>query len=142
MLMQRGWYPRLTDRRGTTSVEMALCFGIVATLLFGTIELGRLLWTRQVIMHVADMVTRCYSLSSPLCSGSNTPASYAASIAAADGLTISASNVTTSAAPSCSSQSGGNVQYYKISIGYEFSSPVARLLTLPATLSVTSQYGC
>ena len=121
---------------------MAICIGLVATLLFGIVEWGRLLWTRQVMMHIADMTARCYSLSSPLCSGSNTPASYAASIGASDGLTVSASNVTTGAAPTCSSQAGGSVHYYTISISYNFSSPVAKLLTLPARLSVTSQYGC
>jgi hypothetical protein len=119
-----------------------MCVVALATLCFGIVEFGRLLWTRQVMMHVSDMTARCYSISSPLCGGTNTPASYAVSLAAADGVTIATSNVTTGSAPTCSSQTGGSVQYYTISIHYPFVSPVASLLSLPSDFTVTSQYGC
>jgi Flp pilus assembly protein TadG len=136
------WSVFSNDRRGATSIEFAVGALVMAMMLFGIVEWGRLLWTRQIIMHVSDMTARCYSISSPQCSGTSTPASYAVSLAAADGLTISASNVTTGSAPTCTSQTGGNLQYYAISITYNFVSPVTALLSLPASVTVSSQYGC
>ncbi len=130
------------DRKGVTSIEFAVGVLVLATLFFGIVEWGRLLWTRQVIMHVSDMTARCYSISSPQCSGTSNAASYAVSLAARDGLTISTSNITTGSAPTCTSQTGGNLQYYTVSISYNFASPVAALLLLPSSFTVSSQYGC
>lgn len=136
------WGIGFADRRGVTSIEFAIGGLVTAALFFGIVEWGRLLWMRQVMMHVSDMTARCYSISSPLCSGTNTPASYAASLAATDGVTITTSNVTTGSAPTCTSPTSGSLQYYKISISYTFLSPVASLISLPSSFIVSSQYGC
>jgi hypothetical protein len=88
------------------------------------------------------MTARCYSISSPLCTGTNTPASYAVSVASSDGITLDATGVPTPTAPSCTTTTGGSVNYYMITINYTFTSPVSALLPLPSTLSVSSQYGC
>jgi Flp pilus assembly protein TadG len=141
-MMRRHWRCPRIGRAGATSLEFALVAIIPVLLTFGTIEFGRVLWTHQVMMHVADMTARCYSISSALCSGTNTPASYAVALAARDGLNLTSSNVTPGAQPSCDTQTGGSMKYYAIGINYTFSSPVASLLPLPTTLSVSSQYGC
>ena len=136
------WSDFSADRQGVTSIEFAVSALVLAMMFFGIVEWGRLLWARQIMMHVSDMTARCYSISSPQCSGTSTPASYAVSLAATDGLTISASNVTTGSAPTCNSQTGGSLQHYTISITYNFVSPVTALLSLPSSFTVSSQYGC
>lgn len=136
------WSVFSADRRGVTSIEFSVGVLVLATMFFGIVEWGRLLWTRQVIMHVSDMTARCYSISSPQCKGTSSAASYAVSLAARDGLTLSASNIITGSAPTCTSQTGGSLQYYTITISYNFASPVAALLALPSSFTVSSQYGC
>lgn len=126
----------------TTSLEFGLVAFVPVLMILGVVEFGRLLWTRQIMMHVADMTARCYSISSVLCSGTNTPASYAVALAAKDGLTLASSNVTTGAQPSCDSSTGGTIKYYTIGISYTFRSAAASLLPLPTALSVSSRYGC
>lgn len=141
-MIERDWRRLPTLQSGTTTLEFALVVIVPVLFMFGAIEWGRLLWTRQVMMHTADMTARCYSINSPRCSGTNTPASYAVSLAAKDGITLTSSDVTTGALPACNSPTGGSVTYYTVSISYGFNSPVATLLPLPATLSVSSRYGC
>jgi Flp pilus assembly protein TadG len=139
---QYRWSVFSADRQGVTSIEFAIGVLVIATMFLGIVEWGRLFWTRQIMMHASDMAARCYSISSPQCSGTSSPASYAVSVAAADGLTISTSDVNAGSAPTCTSQTGGNVQYYSVSITYNFVSPVASLLSLPSGFTVSSQYGC
>jgi TadE-like protein len=132
----------LATGRATATIEVAIGLPAILMLLFGIVEFGRLLWTHQILMHAADMTARCYSISSPLCTGTNTPASYAVSVASSDGITLDATGVPTPTAPSCTTTTGGSVNYYTITINYTFTSPVSALLPLPSALSVSSQYGC
>ena len=132
----------LRGTTATTSLEFGLVAFVPVLMMFGVIEFGRLLWTRQIMMHVADLTARCYSINSVQCRGTNTPASYAVALAARDGLALASSNITTGAQPSCDSSTGGTVKYYTIGISFTFRSAVGTLLSLPTTLSVSSQYGC
>ena len=142
-MMRRRPSQLAAGRKGTTTVEFAIVMTAMVLLVFGTIEWGRLLWSRQIVMHAADMAARCFSIGSPLCQGANTPASYAASIAATDGITLPAADVTyTPPASKCTSTAGGAMQYYHISVSYTFNSPLTTLLRMPATFQVSSQYGC
>ena len=107
---QYRWSVFSADRQGVTSIEFAIGALVIATMFLGIVEWGRLFWTRQIMMHASDMAARCYSISSPQCSGTSSPARYAVSVAAADGLTISTSDVTAGSPPTCTSQTGGNLQ--------------------------------
>ncbi len=142
-MTRRRWRELATGRQGATTVEFAIVIMAMILLVFGIIEWGRLLWTRQIVMHAADMAGRCASIGSPRCNGSNTPASYAASVAAKDGITLPVADVTyTPPVGKCTSVSGGSMQYYQISVSYAFHSPLTHLLQLPASFQISSKYGC
>lgn len=142
-MTRRRWSQLAAGRQGTTTVEFAIVIMAMILLVFGTIEWGRMLWTRQIVMHAANMAARCSSISSPLCNGTNTPASYAASVAAANGIKLPVADVTyTAPVGKCTSTSGGSMQYYQISVSYTFSSPLTTLLQLPASFQISSKYGC
>jgi Flp pilus assembly protein TadG len=155
-MMQRRWSQLATKKDGTTTIELAIVMMAMVMLMFGMVDFGRLLWTRQVVMHAADAAARCYSIGSPSCTpgngvlpcltSTNTPATYAVTVASNDGVTLSATNVTyTPTTRSCSTPCtvvGGSPKTYQISISYTFTSPVTTLLSLPTTFSVSSQYAC
>lgn len=144
--MRRRWTQLATERDGTTTVELAIVMLALILLIFGIIEWGRLLWTRQAVMHAADAAARCYSIGSPLCTGANTPDAYAVTVASNDGITLSATNVsftpTTRSSTAPCTVAGGSPQYYQISVSYTFSSPMTALLGLPTTFSISSKYAC
>jgi len=142
--MRRRWNRLAAARDGTTTVELAIVMMALILLIFGIIEWGRLLWTRQAVMHAADAAMRCVSISSPLCTGTNSPASYAVTVAANDGITLPVASVTYTAPTTipCNSTTGGALQYYQVSVSYTFSSPMTTLIGLPASFSVSSKYGC
>lgn len=48
----------LRDARGMLTVEFALCIPIVLMTVFGTIELGRLGFTKAALQHAAEEATR------------------------------------------------------------------------------------
>lgn len=46
------------DRRGASAVEFALVLPVLLTLLFGTLEVGRLMWVRSTMQFAAEEATR------------------------------------------------------------------------------------
>jgi Flp pilus assembly protein TadG len=55
------------DRRGSTTLEFTLVASILITLLFATLELGLLMWTRNVLQSTASLTARCVALVSSQC---------------------------------------------------------------------------
>lgn len=58
----------LGDRRGASAVEFALVVIPFLLLCFGIIEVGRALWTRQVLADVAILGARCMGVRQLQCS--------------------------------------------------------------------------
>jgi Flp pilus assembly protein TadG len=148
-MTRRPWSRLATNQDGTTAIEMAVALTAFLLMLFGIFEYGRLLWTRQIVMHAADEAARCYVISSPLCkSGGNVTSaavkSYAATVAAADGITLPTTDITVSpgTAPTCSSSTGVSFTYYHVTVAYTFTSPLTAFLVLPSSFTVSSQYAC
>jgi Flp pilus assembly protein TadG len=67
------------ERRGSTAVEFAIIAGVMLPLLFGTVDLGLLMWTSNALRSTAALTARCVAISSSLCSGN--PAQFAVSTA-------------------------------------------------------------
>jgi Flp pilus assembly protein TadG len=58
--MRRRSFRRFAGARsGATAVEFALVIGPLLLVLLGTVEVSRLLWTRQAIQSVAIAGARC-----------------------------------------------------------------------------------
>jgi Flp pilus assembly protein TadG len=132
----------LSDRSGALILETAIVLPVFLLIVLGTVEWARFLWTRQAITHVADLTGRCYALNSSLCTGTNSPASFAVALAAKDGIQLTTDMVTAGSQPSCTSSSGGSIAYYTVSISYTFQSAFTALLSLPSGISSSSRYGC
>ena len=119
--------------RGATLVEFALVAPIFMLLLFGIIEVGRLAWMRQSLEETAFATARCMSVSSN-CASAASQKSFAVQRAAAFRITITAAQVTPSAAVSCAGQANSNL----VTIAAPFVSGLSALVPLPQTLQVTA----
>jgi Flp pilus assembly protein TadG len=116
---------RKRDETGAAAVELALILPVLALILFGTEEFGRLLWTKSLLDHAVDEAARCGSVNSTTCGSSSAIASYAVQRSAP--LTLSTS-VFTATTPSCGSQ---------VAASYPFTFAAPTLL--PFTVTLRSQ---
>lgn len=72
------------DIKGATTLEFALVSTILMVLIFGSVELGLIMWTRGTLQAIAAQTARCAAINSPICNNTTTtPQSYAVSQAAA-----------------------------------------------------------
>ena len=134
-------------RSGTTAVEFALVAPLFLMFLFGTVEFGRLLWTREALQQSAIAGARCMALAqgavqnSP-CSSSgsysaSTTKSYIQSIAGGWGLSLPVSAITLDNNATCASTAG----FSQVTITYTFTSVAPKIVLLPvggANLSLTA----
>ncbi|MGH7112305.1 MAG: TadE family protein [Stellaceae bacterium] len=128
------------------AIEFALVFPMFLALVFGTIEYGRLLWTREALQETATAGARCMAMSySPCASGGNySPAntiSYVQQVAQGWGLSIPRANITPQSGQNVSC--GGTSDFSKVLITYTFTSVVPKIVLLPAggvTLNATACY--
>jgi Flp pilus assembly protein TadG len=65
---------------GSTTLEFALIVSALLIACIGTVDLGLLMWSQEVMELAAADTARCVALGSSLCSAPNSPQSYAASI--------------------------------------------------------------
>lgn len=72
------------DRAGNTAVEFALIASPLLLLLFGTMELGRMLWYQNALNYSVEEAARCASIDVNNCSTSDQIKSYAAAHSGAD----------------------------------------------------------
>ena len=66
------------DRTGSTAVDFALIASPLLLLLFGTMELGRMLWYQNALNYSVEEAARCASIDVNNCSTSAQIKSYAA----------------------------------------------------------------
>jgi Flp pilus assembly protein TadG len=110
-------------QRGSTVAEMAILMPVLMLLTIGAIELGRGVWTKHVLGHVAREAARYASVRSVTSDDPATVAKVEARAkAAAVGLDTSLLTVATTWSPS--NQQGGTV---RVHVTYAFS-PVTPLL--------------
>lgn len=105
------------DRRGETALEFALVGGLFVLLLLAPIELGLMVWTGSSLQQVAEQTARCAAIGSSLCSGSNTPQSFAVSLASkwVGPKAITAANVTANTTTGCNNATTGSFEQVTIS---------------------------
>ena len=105
---------------GAVAIEFAIVGPLMLALMFGTIELGRLLWWEATTRYAVEEGARCATLGSApsyccaftaayTCGGGNTPADYAASMAV--GLGLAAANFTLAAAACGQQVTAANVNF-------------------------------
>ena len=111
--------PMVRDLRGATTLEFALVSTILMVMIFGSVELGLMMWTRGTLQAIAAQTARCAAISSPICNNSTTtPQSYAVAQAATllgSGL-ITAGDVTIATGTGCLSGSAGSTIFEVVTI--------------------------
>jgi Flp pilus assembly protein TadG len=55
------------DRRGAAAVEMAMVMPAVLLLLLGTMEVGRMAWTKATLTYAVQEAARCGAVNTTLC---------------------------------------------------------------------------
>ena len=126
--------PSLVRRfRACASGASALEFAIVVTPLlliaFGSLEFGRLMWTRAALQETAMATARCMGVLQPSCAPAGAydaagATTFLRAEAANWSVAISSATVTLSNAATCSGVSG----FSKVSISYSFQTVVPGLL--------------
>jgi len=84
----------LAARRGATAVEAAFVLPVLLLVLLGTIELGRLAWTRTALEFAVQEAARCASVRPGVCGSSAQTAAFAAGRVSLLGVPASAFTVT------------------------------------------------
>ena len=134
---------RLRDcAKGATAVEFALISVPLLLLVFGTIEMGRLMWTREALQQSAIAGARCMGLTQTACGtagvySATMTTTYVQAQAASWSIPLSASNITLNAGATC----GGLTGFSQVSLTYTFRSVVPVLIKAlgsGAALSATS----
>lgn len=139
---------RRGGRAGSTSLEFGLIGGTLLVMCIGTIDLGLLLWSQEVLQLAATETARCVALGASPCA---TPASYAVGIASQYSFTgtITTGNVWVQGNATCASTQGhvtaGNYTVVTITDSYWatlFSAfePVAIALGANTARTVTACY--
>jgi Flp pilus assembly protein TadG len=120
------------DRRGVAAVEFGLVASIFILLILGEFEFGRMIWILQALQVTGQQTARCVAIGSTICSS---PASYAVSVASAEGvvgLTTSGVQIATvsysNATPTQACNPPSNNTMVKVTITLAFSSTVATLI--------------
>lgn len=120
-------------RGGATAVEFALVIGPFLLLMFGVIEFGRLMWTRQALQQAAMAGARCAGVLNSSCASSGAFSSantvtYVQGLSSGWGITLTTSNITATNSTTCAGVSG----FSQVAISYTFQTPVAVLIGLPS----------
>jgi len=110
------------DRRGTTALEFALLAPVLFSLILGSIEFGRFLWTVEALNYSVEEAARC-GLVNPDGKCASGPAVQAFAASAAPQLGFSASNFTVNTAATCGYQVVGSFNFKFIASGLIPLSP-------------------
>lgn len=139
----------IAARDGATLVEFALLAPLVLMFVFGSIEFGRLLWTREALQQTAIAGARCMAIAqgkiqnSPCASGGSYSATstttYIQNVATGWGLSVLASGISLNNAATC----GGTSGFSQVTITFTFNSVVPKIVLLAVggtLLTLTSCY--
>jgi Flp pilus assembly protein TadG len=130
-------------RRAVAALEFALLAVPLMLMVFGIIEFGRVLWTREALQMTAVEGARCMGILASSCASagsysSGNTTSYIESVATAWGITLNSSNLTltrnstnTACAPS-----GATPNISEVTITYTFQTMVPGLLTMLSSKSL------
>jgi len=125
---------------GATAVEFALVLPMFLALVFGSIEFGRVLWTKEALQETAIAGARCVAIAQgshpagPCASGGAT--SYIQTIASGWGLSVPSSGISLTASGACTGLS-------QVTLTSTFNSVAPTLVHLGAggiTLTETACY--
>lgn len=119
------------DRRGATAVEFALIAWPLVVLLFGSIEVGRVLWTQTALDRTATAAARCIGIRSGSCSSNGAynhdlAVSFVQKEARSWGLPVDASRIGVTDASDCDGAPG----HSKVDIAVTVLSPVPFIAVL------------
>jgi Flp pilus assembly protein TadG len=133
----------VVDGRGAAAVEFSLVIIPLFLLLFGTIEFGRLLWTRQSMQSLAMSAARCMALPQTQCAtagvySSDKTINFVVSGASKLGVALAGSNVTPTSGATC----GGVSNFSKVTIDYTFNTVAPRFITALASGSALTVSAC
>ena len=111
---------------GATALEFAFVAVALVLFVFGALEMGRMLWTQEVLQAAATETARCLAIGSASCPSAGT---FAVNSAAQRGLAgVQSANVVVLASDSCGSATG---TFTKVTITYVFSPVVPAVLPAP-----------
>lgn len=133
----------LYDRAAAETLEFALMVAPLLMLIFGTIEFGRLLWTRQALEMAAIEGARCMGVPQPSCASGGTYSAASArtfieGVASNWGVTLTDGDVVLSQ-PAASGACSGLSQ---VTVNYTFNTAVPGLLTMLAGGSALTGTAC
>jgi Flp pilus assembly protein TadG len=130
--------------RGAAAVEMAIALPVLLLLIFGTMEVGFLMWTQVTLSYAVEQAARCGALNlgtnglgvtgATICQSVANIQSYAVTQAVGiPNITTANFTVTQSPAAVC----GTAVQ---VTASYDFTSMVPDIVPYALTLSASSCY--
>lgn len=119
----------LSDRRGASAIEFAIVVTPLLVIVFGSIEFGRLLWTREALQETVISSSRCMGVKQNSCTSSGAYSetktlSYVQSRATSWSITLPTSAVSLNDSATC----GGTAGFSQVSIAYTFQTAVPILL--------------
>lgn len=117
------------DECGGSAVEFAVLIGPLLLLVFGSIEFGRLLWTRQALEETAIMAARCMGVRHSSCApsgaySSSASTSYIQTVATGWSIAVPTSGIILDNNATCSGVSG----FSQVTLSYNFQTAVPILL--------------
>lgn len=123
------------DSSGATAIEFALLAPVFFMMLFGIIEVGRLVWVKQALTETAYSAARCAALASS-CKTQADIQGFATAHGLRRGLRLNAGLVSYNASTTCD----GNAGAVQVTIGYAFASPLSGFIAaLPSNVQA---HGC
>ncbi|OQP88265.1 hypothetical protein BTR14_02130 [Rhizobium rhizosphaerae] len=118
-------------RQGATAVEFAILIGPMMLLLFGGIEVSRVMWINHALEKVALTSARCIGIRNNACSNAGAydasrANSYVITAAAGLGITLVASNIVIEDGATCYGATG----FSKVTLTKTVTSPIPKLIDL------------
>ena len=134
---------RRFGEEGASAVEFALVAAPLLMLVIGTLEFGRLLWTRQLMQSLAISTARCIGVSQTECTvggsfDSATTKAYVVDEAGRLGVPITASDVAIQPTTTCNGLAG----FASVTITYTFVSAAPELIVALLTGPTVSATAC
>jgi Flp pilus assembly pilin Flp len=117
------------DDAGTTAVEFAFVVGPLCLLVFGGIEVSRLMWAREALQSTAIAGARCMGIRETACAPGGTYSASSTKTFVRDWalslyVSVPEANITLDNAATCSGTSG----FSEVSISYTFRSIITPFL--------------
>ena len=142
-MIRRGPRGLARDRSGGAAVEFALVLGPLIFLIFGAMEYGRLLWTKQALQESAIAGARCMGLLASGCASAGVysatgTTTYVQGVASGLTLAVPTANVTLDRAAACAGVSG----FSSVTISYTFQAAVPVLLGSASSAMPLSATAC